>query len=251
MDQLFEATFSTLAATQGKALSKCGKCRRYMKYIALRPPRLHCATCDEIYALPPNGTVKQYKGLVCPIDGFELVLFSLGSDATAYPLCPYCYQNPPFEGIKTGMGCNACPHPTCTFALPQQGVCPCQECESGTLVLDSSAPPRWKLCCNRCNAIVKLPQAKSTFPVWQAESPAWMITLGRDCGRVDVTTTRELCEVCGATELCLQFPKELNPLAPGESEYRGCVLCDEKLNALAELKYVVSSVKLVPARCDR
>jgi hypothetical protein len=40
--------------------------------------------------------VKLYKGLACPLDGFEIVLFSLaGPDAKTYPLCPFCYNNPP------------------------------------------------------------------------------------------------------------------------------------------------------------
>lgn len=60
MDALFEATFSKLQDT-GKYLSKCGKCRRFMKYVRLRPQRLHCATCSETYALPQNGTIKLYK----------------------------------------------------------------------------------------------------------------------------------------------------------------------------------------------
>lgn len=60
MDSLFESAFSPLAAT-GKPLTKCGKCRRYMKYVRLRPQRLHCASCDETYSLPQNGTIKQYK----------------------------------------------------------------------------------------------------------------------------------------------------------------------------------------------
>ena len=33
MDELFEPSFSTIAES-GRMLSKCGKCRRYMKYIA-------------------------------------------------------------------------------------------------------------------------------------------------------------------------------------------------------------------------
>ncbi|KAI8439334.1 hypothetical protein MSG28_013158, partial [Choristoneura fumiferana] len=37
MDQLFEVNFSSLKAS-GKALSRCGKCRRYMRYI-------QCAAC--------------------------------------------------------------------------------------------------------------------------------------------------------------------------------------------------------------
>ena len=48
-----------------------------------------------------GGAIKLYKGLACPLDGFELVLFSLsGPDGRTYPLCPFCYNNPPFEGAS-------------------------------------------------------------------------------------------------------------------------------------------------------
>lgn len=76
MDTLFEAQFSPLSAT-GKPLSKCGKCARYMKYIPMRPARLYCSSCEEVYNVPQNGAVKLYKELRCPLDNFELVLFSL------------------------------------------------------------------------------------------------------------------------------------------------------------------------------
>jgi hypothetical protein len=39
----------------GKPISKCGKCGRYMKYIAARPSRLYCPSCEEVYALPQVG----------------------------------------------------------------------------------------------------------------------------------------------------------------------------------------------------
>ena len=43
-----------------------------------------------------GGSVKLYKGLACPLDNYEIVLFSLtGPDAKTYPLCPFCYNNPP------------------------------------------------------------------------------------------------------------------------------------------------------------
>ena len=40
---------------------RCGKCHRFMKYIAAKPHRLYCMHCDETYSLPPGGTVKLYK----------------------------------------------------------------------------------------------------------------------------------------------------------------------------------------------
>ncbi|GER28790.1 DNA topoisomerase [Striga asiatica] len=76
MDALFEAEFSPLA-NSGRVLSKCGKCLRYMKHISYQPSRLYCGTCEEIYYTPPNGTIKLYKELTCPLDNFELLLFSV------------------------------------------------------------------------------------------------------------------------------------------------------------------------------
>ncbi|KAK2969582.1 hypothetical protein RJ640_023694 [Escallonia rubra] len=57
MDVLFEAQFSPLSDS-GRALSKCGKCLRYMKYISTMPSRLYCSTCEEVYYLPQKGTIK-------------------------------------------------------------------------------------------------------------------------------------------------------------------------------------------------
>ena len=94
MDELFEASFSSVAET-GRLFSKCGQCRHYMKYIASRPQRLYCMTCDQTYSLPLAGSVKLYKvhginssiscnygstsfalqELKCPLDDFEILLF--------------------------------------------------------------------------------------------------------------------------------------------------------------------------------
>lgn len=57
MDALFEAQFSPVADS-GRALSKCGKCLRYMKYISSQPSRMYCNTCEEVYYLPQKGTIK-------------------------------------------------------------------------------------------------------------------------------------------------------------------------------------------------
>ena len=60
MDELFEASFSSVADT-GRLFSKCGLCRRYMKYISSRPQRLYCMNCDQTYSLPQVGNIKLYK----------------------------------------------------------------------------------------------------------------------------------------------------------------------------------------------
>lgn len=76
--------------------------RRLIFYFQAKPSRLHCSHCDDTYSLPQNGTIKLYKELRCPLDDFELVLWLSGSRGKSYPLCPYCYNHPPFRDMKKG-----------------------------------------------------------------------------------------------------------------------------------------------------
>lgn len=231
MDVLFEASFSPLSSS-GKPISKCGKCRRYMKYIAARPSRLYCPACEEIYALPQGGAVKQYKGLECPLDGFELVLFSLsGTDGKTYPLCPLCYNYPPFEGVskleagagsttKLGMPCTTCLHPTCKHSPAQQGVLACPECSVGMLVLDPVSAPRWRLDCSRCSFLIYLPKDLH-----------------------DARVTQSRCEECCSKLLSLDWLKGKSPLPGGSTSYTGCISCDELLSELSDVKHGRTFVK--------
>lgn len=228
MDALFEASFSPLSSS-GKPMSKCGKCRRYMKYIAARPSRLYCAACEDVYALPQGGAVKQYKGLECPLDGFELVLFSLaGLDGKTYPLCPFCYNYPPFEGVvkaeqgsvKLGMPCTSCLHPTCKHSPAQQGVLACPECSVGLLVLDPVSAPKWRLDCSRCSFLIYLPQELH-----------------------DAKVAKERCEECSSKLLKLDWLKGKSPLPGGETAYTGCLSCEEFLMELCEVKHGRTFVK--------
>ena len=74
MDELFEVSFTKLSES-GKPLSRCGKCRRYMKYITAKPYRLYCLQCDETYTLPQDGFVKIY--MVYSLFFSRLVFFEL------------------------------------------------------------------------------------------------------------------------------------------------------------------------------
>ncbi|XP_050292586.1 DNA topoisomerase 3-beta isoform X1 [Quercus robur] len=241
MDALFEAQFSPLADS-GRALSKCGKCLRYMKYISMQPSRLFCGTCEEVYYLPQNGTIKLYKELSCPLDNFELLIVSMpGPEGKSFPLCPYCYNSPPFEGVDTlfgavktgnsgklgkgaGMPCFLCPHPTCRHSLIAQGVCACPEC-SGTLVLDPVSAPKWRLNCNMCNCLVFLPQ-----------------------GAHKISTTQERCPDCDSKIIEVDFNKKTTPLEDGATIYVGCILCDELLHSLVEMKHGKSFYKRMGSR---
>jgi len=66
-----------------------------------------------------------------------------------YPLCPYCFNNPPFQDMRKGMGCSECTHPTCAHSLAHTGVSECVECEAGVLVLDVTSGPKWRMACNK------------------------------------------------------------------------------------------------------
>ncbi|XP_057621533.1 DNA topoisomerase 3-beta-1 isoform X2 [Chionomys nivalis] len=216
MDELMEVSFSPLAAT-GKPLSRCGKCHRFMKYIQAKPSRLHCSHCDETYTLPQNGTIKLYKELRCPLDDFELVLWSSGSRGKSYPLCPYCYNHPPFRDMKKGMGCNECTHPTCQHSLSMLGIGQCVECENGVLVLDPTSGPKWKVACNTCNVVAHCFE---------------------NAHRVRVSA--DTCHTCEAALLDVDFNKVKSPLPGNETQHTGCIFCDPVFQELVELKHAAS-----------
>jgi DNA topoisomerase-3 len=225
MDQLFEASFSPLSSS-GRVLSKCGKCSRYMKLVASRPSRLYCGTCEEVYAVPQGGSIKLYKELVCPLDNFQLVMYSLGgSDGKTTVLCPYCYNYPPFEDALTigdkangGMPCTTCEHPTCRHSPAKNGIGACAACENGTLVLDPVSAPNWRINCNICDFLMYLPKELHKVKVGGVE-----------------------CEECGLAKLNLDWKKGSLPTGiKGVEEgvaYSACVVCDEAVAALCEVKH--------------
>ncbi|XP_065181209.1 DNA topoisomerase 3-beta-1-like [Sycon ciliatum] len=219
MDQLFEVTFSKLAES-GRPLSRCGKCMRYMKYISAKPQRLYCAQCDETHALPPNGSIKLNKEIKCPLDNFELVLWSAGGRGKTYSLCPYCYSHPPFPGMKRASSCIQCYHPTCALALPKLAVAACDECEDGSLVIDPNSGPKWKMFCNTvaCNVLLHLC------------ADAFSVTVCEDA----------LCEVCDAKLLSVQFHKDKTPLGDGETKRVACMFCDALLSSLVRWEHAVA-----------
>jgi hypothetical protein len=62
-------------------------------------------------------------------------------------------------GVRPGMPCTTCLHPTCRHSPARQGVMPCPECGAGVLVLDPTSGPKWRLDCSRCSCLIYLPQA--------------------------------------------------------------------------------------------
>jgi DNA topoisomerase-3 len=97
-----------------------------VRYVSAKPQRLYCPTCEDTYSLPQNGKIVLYKELKCPLDKFEvsmrccstlfpsshavlqIVMFTTGTQGQAYPLCPFCYNHPPFEDMPKGMHGPSC-----------------------------------------------------------------------------------------------------------------------------------------------
>uniref|UniRef100_A0A1A9ZLV4 DNA topoisomerase n=1 Tax=Glossina pallidipes TaxID=7398 RepID=A0A1A9ZLV4_GLOPL len=218
MDSLFEVSFSPLAET-GKAHSRCGKCRRYMKYIQSKPARLHCSHCDETYSLPNNGTVKFYREFKCPLDEFDLLVFSTGAKGRSYPFCPYCYNHPPFRDMPKNAGCNSCTHPTCPHSLNSLGISGCVECEHGILVLDCTITPSWKLVCNRCDVIINCFKGATKVTV-EAE---------------------DKCNECGAQLVSVVYKSDKTKFKDSSEEKTGCIFCSSDFSHLVEKHRAVPS----------
>jgi len=116
--------------------------------------------------------------------------------------------------MKKGMGCNQCTHPTCENAFAQWAISDCGKCDFGVLVLDSCSAPNWKMDCNICSHIVRLPKAFKIIP------------------------SKIYCEFCEARQLEINFNKnDIPAFLKGVTEYTGCIFCDELLSEMAEEGY--------------
>jgi len=51
-----------------------------MKLVVAKPARLHCASCDETLNVPQNCNIRLYKELRCPLDDYELLYCTTGTN---------------------------------------------------------------------------------------------------------------------------------------------------------------------------
>ena len=93
--------------------------------------------------------------------------------------------------------------------------CPADEetkCE-GMMVLDLESRPNWKLCCNQCNKIIRFSTSIH-----------------------EIQVLKKRCEECGSSLVKIDFNKKDTPLESGQTEYSGCLLCDELLRGMLEVR---------------
>ncbi len=82
------------------------------------------------------------------------------------------------------------------------------------LVLDVNSKPNWKLACNVCNTLLRFKH---------------------DIHNI-TPLSRQQCEVCDIKLLQFEFNKLHTPLKNNETIYSGCIICNEFLNSMTEIK---------------
>lgn len=206
MDELFQVSFSSLADS-GKPLSKCGRCRRFMKLINVKPIRLYCPTCNNTLSLPSVGSFRTHKELTCPADNFDLLYCNGGVSGKSFVLCPLCYNDPPFEGMSKASGCNNCTNGECELSMVNNAIAPCRGCKyEGMLVPDPGSgggSAKWRIRCNECLFMLEGFEGASRI-------------------EVDASTT---CSSCPGKMIRVYFKKD-----GGDKEVKGCVFCTKELS---------------------
>ncbi len=138
---------------------------------------------------------------------FELVMVANKRGKT-YPICPLCYNDPPFGAASAANKDFDLQHPIYKKYRPAIFGCFEDNC-SGTICLDVDSAPKWQMDCNVCPVQIQLFEDKA-HKIKAAEE----------------------CEECGGRKLNVEFNKTKTPLASGETQKTACIQCDEEFNAL-------------------
>ena len=247
MDALFENRFSPLASS-GKPFTRCGRTNRILRLVASRPPRLYNPFTEEVLKLPDGGECKQYKGLECPICSYELCLYKLGGSdsksSRSYPLCPGCYNFPPFKddaaestgaqstaaadggggpgSARRAAMCLRCPMPEIHPIIAKLRICACPETEAegGVLMLDpAGGPGNWRVISTRSSLIFYLPKTVISAKVLDREDDD------------------------GCRLLSLEFHKDQTPLEGGATKHVASLLNDELLEGMITASHGSTSMR--------
>jgi len=152
MDKFFGGTYGTYEdkVSQARPFSKCGACKRLTKLIE-RYNKLECETCKKSYDLPKNGSYKLVGERFCPLDGYQVLLYtSAATQAAKYFICPKCYNDSPFPDISNHISCNLCPEAKCQYSVPNNELKECDKCSNGTLIIDQHNNTKVTISCNYC-----------------------------------------------------------------------------------------------------
>jgi DNA topoisomerase-3 len=216
MDSLFQASFSKLTDMEvnTRVKPKCGLCNRYMKYINLKPHRLYCSTCEQVYNLPKSGSIKMSgTEFTCPLDSFELVVH-VDPKGRAIYLCPQCYNNPTYPGMRPASTCVECPNTSCAHNAANFIVSPCTACGVGNLIFDQVNATRMD--CDKCKYCILLPT---------------------NCNKMNVA--KSSCPTCKAKLIHFKYNEKNTPMPGKLLEFDACVKCDAVMSGLMQIKGLV------------
>ena len=240
MDVLFGSSFARLQDV-GKPFSRCGLTRRYLQYINGPPARLYDKRTEAIYPLPAGGVIKQWTGRKCTVPGcsFELCLYSVGQPERAFPLCPYCFNNPRAEwGQIPGENDDSaevpanpvdredeakerkmrrlggkslileCPHPDGHPIINEMTVSPDPD-SGGVFIMDPHFGPKWRLVSTRGPTIIYFPS--------------------KEVDKVAILNRTD--EITGCHLMRIDFKAESTPLQDGSTKHISCFPLDELMQS--------------------
>ena len=152
-----------------------------------------------------QGNFGLHQELKCPLDGYDLIFWTTAARGT--PLCPYCYNNPPFPDMPKNAPCMKCTHPSCPHSMVVNAVRTCYGCETGILVLETSAGLKKRISCNQCSLKIYLGEQK----------------------KVKVKSDSVACGQCGGRTMTLEDKEGV--------EKTGCIFCEENVSGKCRVDY--------------
>jgi len=96
-----------------------------------------------------NGTVNIAGDHFCPLDGFQLLLFTSYNKITSFLICPMCSNKSPYPDVSSRLTCNLCPQQDCPYSSVNNDIGTCK-CNKGLLVLDQMIESNLTASCNSC-----------------------------------------------------------------------------------------------------
>ncbi|VDK72336.1 unnamed protein product, partial [Anisakis simplex] len=163
-----------------------------------------CKRCEfeDTYSLPSgkDGVLKLHSEKKCPLDDFDLVYWQ-GSGGC---FCSFgVLESEFFENVDN---------------LRTQGLVQCpRKCASGhgVLVLDPQSAPKWRFACNRCSSVLIAFEGAQKLKVLERQ-----------------------CEACLAQWVQVDYKDDKCPLPDGESQFKGCIFCDESVQSLINMNHL-------------
>lgn len=164
MDNHFTANFENYetALTHAEPFSTCGQCSQPMLFVS-KFNKMKCDNCNLQLTLPMNGDVVIAGEHFCPLDNFQLLLFTSHNKVTSYTICPMCSNHAQYDQVPGKITCNLCPQADCVYSAVNNQIKECDSCKKGALVIDQMIGNTLTASCNYCTHKLTLAENVSQF----------------------------------------------------------------------------------------